>query len=172
MADDTQAVNDIVEYMAALPYAMEIETDNGLVGIVHANVPTPSWAQTVQALEQESRDGPIRRKVIWDRSRWKSRRLAGFASIRHAAAQLLRRLAPGWSDPAARVEGVAAVIVGHTPTREPIVRANVINVDTGLVYGGNLTLLALDEIPMLLSRASREKPARRGSKRYPAESGV
>ena len=172
MADDTHAVDEIVAYMAALPYAIEIETDNGLVGIVHANVPVRSWAQLVQALEQESRDGPIRRKVIWDRSRWTSRRATGLTSIGHAAAQLLQRLAPGWCDPRGHVEGVAAVIVGHTPTREPKVRANVINVDTGLVYGGNLTLLALDEVPMLLSRASREKPASGGSKRYPAESGV
>lgn len=172
MADDTQAVDDIVAYMADLPYAIEIETDDGLVGIVHANVPMPSWAQMVQALERENRDGPIRRKVIWDRSRWKSRRSAGFASVRHVVAQLFRRCAPGWCDPSRPVEGVAAVIVGHTPTRKPIVRANVINVDTGLVYGGNLTLLALDEIPMLLSRASRGKPAPAGSKNYPAESGV
>jgi hypothetical protein len=56
---------------------------------------------------------------------------------------------------------VAAVVVGHTPTREPKVRANVINVDTGLVYGGNLTLLRLDEIAMLLNRSARKEPALR-----------
>jgi hypothetical protein len=41
------------------------------------------------------------------------------------------------------------------------VRANVINVDTGLVYGGNLTLLRLDEIAMLLNRSARKEPALR-----------
>lgn len=172
MADDKQAVNDIVEYMAALPYAIEIETDEGLVGIVHANVPVPSWAQMVRALEQENRDGPIRRKVMWDRSRWTSRRAPGFASIRHAAVHLFRRIGSGWAKSGGHVDGVAAVIVGHTPTREPLVRGNVINIDTGLVYGGNLTLLGVDEIPMLLSRAAPDKRMPSGSKPYPAGSGA
>jgi serine/threonine protein phosphatase 1 len=172
MADNTQVVDDIVAYMAALPYAIEIETDDGLIGIVHANVPVPSWAQMVHALEHENRDGPLRRKVIWDRSRWKLRRAAGFASLRRAAAQMVLRLAPGWCEPGVHVGGVTAVVVGHTPTRKPIVRANVINIDTGAVFGGNLTLLGLDEIPMLLGRAARDKPAPTSSKPYPAGSGV
>ncbi|CAB3777851.1 Serine/threonine-protein phosphatase 1 [Paraburkholderia ultramafica] len=172
MAQDTQSVNDIVSYMAALPYAIEIETDFGLIGIVHANVPLQSWSQMVRALEQENRNGPIRRKVIWDRSRWKSRKATGWASLRRAAAQLLQRLASGWREPGGHIDGVAAVVVGHTPSRKPMVRANVINVDTGLVYGGDLTLLHLDEIPMLLSRATREKPVPSRSKRYPAGSGA
>lgn len=33
---------------------------------------------------------------------------------------------------------------GHTPVREPDVRANRINIDTGAVYGGALTCLAID----------------------------
>jgi serine/threonine protein phosphatase 1 len=172
MTDDAQAVDDIVNYMAALPFAIEIETDDGLVGIVHANVPLPSWSQMVRALEQENRDGPIRRKVIWDRSRWKSRRATGLASLRRFAAQLFPRVASAWREPGGHVDGVAAVVVGHTPTREPRARANVINVDTGLVYGGNLTLLRLDEIPMLLNRSARKEPALGRSKRYPAGSGV
>ncbi len=36
------------------------------------------------------------------------------------------------------------VIHGHTPAREPDVRSNRINVDTGAVYGGTLTCLALE----------------------------
>ena len=172
MAQDTQSVNDIVNYMAALPYAIEIETDNGLIGVVHADVPLQSWSQMVQAVEQENRNGPIRRKVIWDRSRWKSHKTTGWASMRRAAMQLLQQLASGWREPGGHIDGVAAVVVGHTPSREPMVRANVINVDTGLVYGGKLTLLRLDEIPMLLSRTAREKRVPGRSKRYPAGSGA
>jgi serine/threonine protein phosphatase 1 len=172
MAHDSPRLDDIVAYMAALPYAIEIETDDGLVGIVHANVPMPSWDQMVEALEQEKRDGRTRRQVLWDRSRWKSRKTTGLLSVGSAAVQLLRRFAPGWPEPGGRIEGVMAVVVGHTPAREPMVRANVINVDTGLVYGGNLTLLRLDEIPVLLSRAAREKPVLNRSKGYPAGSGV
>ncbi|MFM0348914.1 metallophosphoesterase [Paraburkholderia sp. NPDC080076] len=172
MAYDKAALDDIVTYMAALPYAIEIETDDGLVGIVHANVPMQSWPKMVQALEQEDRNGPVRRKAIWDRSRWIPGKAAGFVSMRRAFAQLCQRFASGWRDPGGRIDGVAAVIVGHTPVREPRVRGNVINVDTGLVYGGALTLLRLDEIPMLLNRTAREQPAFGRSKGYPAGSGV
>jgi serine/threonine protein phosphatase 1 len=35
----------------------------------------------------------------------------------------------------------------------------VINVDTGVVYGGNLTLLRLDEIPTLLNQGTGAAPA-------------
>ncbi|WP_186307843.1 metallophosphoesterase [Paraburkholderia sp. BCC1884] len=159
LADDETRLDDIVAYMAALPYAIEIETDDGLVGIVHANVPLPSWGETMQALEQENRDGRIRRKVMWDRSRWKTRRTGSAFSLRRTAAHLLRRLTSGLREPTRHVEGVAAVIVGHTPTTKMLIRGNVINVDTGLVYGGNLTLLRLDEIPMLLNRKAAAKPA-------------
>jgi diadenosine tetraphosphatase ApaH/serine/threonine PP2A family protein phosphatase len=40
--------------------------------------------------------------------------------------------------------GVVAVH-GHTPTREPVVRANRIGIDTGAVYGGPLTAAVLEE---------------------------
>jgi serine/threonine protein phosphatase 1 len=160
MAEDKASLNEIVTYMASLPYAIEVETDDGLVGIVHANVPMQSWARMVHALEQEDRNGSIRHKVIWDRSRWKSDKAAGCVSMPHAAARLFQRLASGWRDyDGARIDGVAAVVVGHTPSPEPMVHGNVINVDTGLVYGGKLTLLRLDEIPMLLNRTAREQPA-------------
>lgn len=168
MAGDEQSVNAIVAYMAELPYAIEIETDFGLVGIVHANVPLQSWPSTIRALKKEGLDGYVRRKVIWDRSRWMLRTPGGVASMRRAAVQLFRRLSPGWRDACGRVKGVAAVVVGHTPSPTPIVSGNVINVDTGLVFGGCLTLLCLDEIPALLSRATREASSCARSKRHPA----
>jgi serine/threonine protein phosphatase 1 len=36
------------------------------------------------------------------------------------------------------------VVHGHTPTREPVLRANRIGVDTGACYGGALTALVLE----------------------------
>jgi serine/threonine protein phosphatase 1 len=159
MTGDEKSVDAIVAYMAALPYAIEIETDFGLVGIVHANVPLRSWSRTVDALLAESIDGKIRRKVIWDRSRWKPRGHRGFGSMRRVAARLFKQLKSGRLDTCGWVDGVAAVIVGHTPSHEPKVSHNVINVDTGVVYGGSLTLLRLDEIPTLLSQEARQASA-------------
>lgn len=37
----------------------------------------------------------------------------------------------------------AVIVHGHTPTREPVVRPNRIGIDTGAVYGGKLTAVAL-----------------------------
>ena len=167
MAADGQSIDAIVAYMAALPYAIEIETDFGLVGIVHANVPLQSWPRMVKAIMKEDVDGKIRRKVIWDRSRWQLPGSDGFASMRCVAARLFRRLKSGRLDTCGRVEGVTAVIVGHTPSPRPVVSHNVINVDTGVVYGGNLTLLRLDEIPTLLSEGTRAAPALSPIAQYP-----
>src|SRR5690606_20682125 len=36
------------------------------------------------------------------------------------------------------------VVHGHTPVRDPEVEPNRIGIDTGAVYGGRLTVLALD----------------------------
>lgn len=159
MAGDERSIDAIVAYMAALPYAIEIETDFGLVGIVHADVPLRSWSKTVEALMQEGIDGKIRSKAIWDRSRWNLRGKRSFGSMRRVAARMLKRFGSGHRGAYGWVEGVAAVIVGHTPSPEPKVSHNVINVDTGAVYGGSLTLLRLDEIPTLLSQGARATPA-------------
>ncbi|MFL9891061.1 MULTISPECIES: metallophosphoesterase [Paraburkholderia] len=173
MTGDEEAIDAIVAYMAALPYAIEIETDFGLVGIVHANVPLRSWSRTVEALMQEGIDGKIRRKLIWDRSRWNLRQEKGFGSMRRVAARVLKGLKSGRGDACGWVEGVAAVIVGHTPSAEPKVSHNVINVDTGVVYGGNLTLLRLDEIPTMLGQGTRTAPVVSRISHYlpPRESG-
>ncbi len=36
------------------------------------------------------------------------------------------------------------MVHGHTPTSEPVVRANRIGIDTGACYGGPLTALVLE----------------------------
>ncbi len=42
-----------------------------------------------------------------------------------------------------RIEGVEAVIVGHTPVGRVTALGNVVFIDTGLVFGGDLTILEL-----------------------------
>ena len=123
--DSPVKARDIVSYFSALPYAIEVETAHGLVGIVHAEVPCDRWPEVTHTL-QTRRSSQVRETVLWDRSRWTGGRIQE------------------------HIEGVSAVIVGHTPHREIRARGNVINIDTGAVYrylGNQLTVLDLADIP-------------------------
>jgi serine/threonine protein phosphatase 1 len=148
-AADDEWVDRIAAYMASLPYAIEIETAHGLIGIVHADSPMSDWSALVREIEREPADGVTRKKVLWQRSRWKTP--SGHPSpSRNTLRGLLNRAkasvrsqmhATGY------VENVTAVFVGHTPVSVVTAKENVINIDTGAVYGGKLTLIDLDDVP-------------------------
>jgi serine/threonine protein phosphatase 1 len=95
---------------AGLPYARQIRTPAGLVGIVHADVPAElSWPEFVEALSRGAEN--VRETALWGRSR---------------AMGYLR----------SGVEGVFRVFCGHTPQWRGILRVgNVYCIDTGAVYG-------------------------------------
>ncbi|ALE56376.1 hypothetical protein AC233_00330 [Burkholderia sp. HB1] len=121
--------SDIARYFASLPYAIQVETGYGLIGIVHAAVPDTSWPDGMSALRTR-RSSRLREIVLWDRDRW---------SGDHVTAE---------------IGGVRAVVVGHTPLREVRVRGNVINIDTGAVFRfyNTLTVLDLADIPAMLAQ--------------------
>ncbi|WP_175899370.1 metallophosphoesterase [Burkholderia vietnamiensis] len=131
-SDDDDAARmrqDIVRYFTLLPWAIEIETPHGRIGIVHADAPNEQWSNLTRELEMRNERGcDARDQVLWDRRRWKNRELS------------------------THIGGVTAVIVGHSPTYEIAQRGNVINIDTGAAYGNKLTVLDLADVPALLSR--------------------
>jgi serine/threonine protein phosphatase 1 len=148
-AEDRVWVNAIAAYMASLPYLIEIETEHGLVGIVHADSPVSDWNRLVAEIEREKPDGKTRRKAIWSRTRWKTYQPHP-APSRNTLRNLLDKArysvraqthAPG------RIENVTAVIVGHTPVSGITAKDNVLNIDTGAVYGGKLTIFDLADLP-------------------------
>lgn len=99
-----------------LPYAIEVETGRGVVGLVHANVATSDWNELAVALRANRRS---RDKVIWDRSR-----------VEYTDRSI--------------VCGIRAVVVGHTPLRRVTVLGNVHHIDTGgWMTDGYFTLLDL-----------------------------
>lgn len=176
-AADDEWVDRIAAYMASLPYVIEIETAHGLIGIVHADSPMSDWSALVHEIERETADGVTRKKVLWQRSRWKSP-AAHPAPSRNTLRGLLNRAkasvrsqmhATGY------VDNVTAVFVGHTPVSGVTARENVINIDTGAVYGGKLTLMDLADVPQWIevpdyttahgaesiSREVRREPERR-----------
>jgi serine/threonine protein phosphatase 1 len=107
-----------------LPIAMQVETANGLIGIVHADCPYESWQDFLLGLETA---GPaeldhIQAVAQWSRSRINAESKAG-------------------------VKGVRALVVGHTPIRSPVLLGNVIHIDTaGWTADGHFTLLDLSTL--------------------------
>ncbi|MFP6557070.1 metallophosphoesterase [Paraburkholderia sp. B3] len=124
-------VRDIRSYLASLPYAIEIETTHGRVGIVHADPLVPQWDNLIRILEHGPSDAVERNSILINRLRWRPN---------------------AWAAP---MEDVSAVIVGHTPTREIAQRGSVMNIDTAAVYGNKLTILNLAEIPEYLAAGER-----------------
>ncbi len=93
-----------------LPYAMEVMTDTGLVGIVHADIPPfVTWERFMELLEYRDRDAML--YALWSRNR-----LSAMTT----------------SSPVGG--GVDRVYCGHTPTRETVQLDNVYYIDTGAVY--------------------------------------
>lgn len=110
---------------AAMPYAMEVDSPRGRVGVVHADVePEMTWPQFCAALA--AGDEHARAVAVWSRQRADGARVDG-------------------------VQGIDRVVCGHTiaADRRVHVRGNVWFIDTGAFLdpeGDALTLLALESL--------------------------
>lgn len=107
--------------MSALPIAIEVETSEGVVGIVHADVPYDTWSAFADALGGKK----------------------GNAEARHAADMAMWSRGRITSENRWGVQGVRAVVCGHTPLTKPVQLGNVYHIDTGAVFGGQFTILDL-----------------------------
>jgi serine/threonine protein phosphatase 1 len=108
----------IADSFEAMPHAIEVETANGLVGLVHADVPVADWNDLADALSGHNADA-YKMRCLWDRDRITK-------ELRH------------------EVAGVRAVIVGHTPVKRATVLGNVYFIDTGAwLRGGHFTFIDL-----------------------------
>lgn len=107
---------DFAAAFAALPVAIELQTEGGLVGIVHADVPGSSWPMFVGALENPALSNSARERMI-DQAQWSRDRID----------KLFRD----------DVVGVRAVVVGHTPVERFTSLGNVHYIDTAAWNGAN-----------------------------------
>jgi serine/threonine protein phosphatase 1 len=104
-----------------LPLAMEVETDQGLVGIIHAECPFDDWNK----FKESEEDFSIRNVAMWERTRW-------------------------YNGDTKHVVGVHALIVGHTPIDEVEVLGNVWYIDTmGWRPKGKFTVLDLSTLEVV-----------------------
>jgi serine/threonine protein phosphatase 1 len=101
-----------------LPIAIEVETDSGLVGLIHAECPLDDWNlfKKLYATNAEYFD----QVAMWSRKRIS----AGNESI---------------------VEGLHRLYVGHTPVKYVVTLGNVVYIDTGSCFtGGCLTIVQIN----------------------------
>jgi serine/threonine protein phosphatase 1 len=99
----------IADALQTLPYAIEVETADGIVGIIHADVSGGSWIGTMQALRDAKSKNQLKavtNDCLWCRDRIQAEDVSG-------------------------VPDVHAVIVGHTPLKRPAILGNVYHIDTG-----------------------------------------
>jgi serine/threonine protein phosphatase 1 len=101
--------HEIALRLGSLPVAIELATARGTVGIVHADCPTEEWPDFTDALESDPDEDFLEGLVetaLWSRERY---------------------FAPCEDD----VDGVRAVVVGHTTLEDWTRLGNVIYIDTG-----------------------------------------
>lgn len=155
MVDGSGRARRFANFMSSLPYVIEIESPHGLIALAHADAPCGEWVDLTTQIELEGPDGLMRRRVLWQRSRWRGTGARGFGDVSAQLNSLFGLSADvakdATHDSYQWVHGVVAVVVGHTPVQRPTARANVINVDTGAAYGGSLTVLDLADVPRILA---------------------
>jgi serine/threonine protein phosphatase 1 len=111
---------------AELPIAIDIETAQGLIGIVHADCPLPSWEELRNELQKPESDERLTQ--VQNRCMWSRRRIDQFETR--------------------GVDGLRALVVGHTPLHKPVRLGNVIHIDTAgwKPNSGYFTLLNLETL--------------------------
>lgn len=112
-ADTQQAIS---QAFLTMPIVIEVETKEGLVGIVHAEPGGHHWGEFLKALEDG--DSHVQETALWSRRRIDRRDCS-------------------------TVSGVAIIYVGHTALEKPATLGNVRYIDTGAVYGGKLTMVQI-----------------------------
>lgn len=126
-----------------LPVVIEVETPSGMVGIVHADCPFGSWSELIAELsnpESAKRLKLVKNTLMWSRS----------------------RIEQGDTE---AIEGITALVCGHTPLKRPVVLGNIHHIDTGGWMPGNggyftlLNLHTLEAIPPMPAKLEWEAEA-------------
>ncbi len=130
-----QDEREFLSIISTMPWAIEIETDHGLFGVIHAEVPNDDWSTlpVLFALEDVSNSatGPddVEEVVMWKRDIIRGKR------------------------PFKGVRNIDYVCVGHTTHETYQRRDNMYFLDTGAYKGWALTCLRIQgpDAPMVFS---------------------
>lgn len=101
-------VQERAAIFATMPLAIELETAQGIVGIVHADCPAPTWAELRTHLERRDIEGELAADCcVWSRARIERKGEHG------------------------TVRDLRAVVVGHSLVPRLTACNNVLHIDTG-----------------------------------------
>ena len=129
----------IREAFSALPTIAEIPTNNGLIGVVHADITARiGWNRFKETIAE---DESLRHFAIWSRARYDRYHAVGSTE---------------------NIQGVKLVIVGHTPTSKTLDVGNVRYIDTGAPYInakdlGKLTMMQVQPSIKLFQQKTKKK---------------
>ena len=107
-----------VDEFESLPIIIDIKTKFGLVGIVHADCPVNDWLELESKLNSEQSELYID-ACMWGRTR------------------IIKKITD-------LIANVSQIYVGHTIISDVITLGNVNYIDTGVVFGGKLTILQIN----------------------------
>jgi serine/threonine protein phosphatase 1 len=122
---DAETQVEIRQRLTQLPVALEVVSNTGNIGIVHADIPVGlPWKKIIHSIHF---DEEVRDYMMWSRNRIKYIQLTGETIS---------------------VEGIDLVVLGHTPIHKPLHIENLYYIDTGAAYSpernlGHLTLLQI-----------------------------
>lgn len=107
----TQSI--IVEKLNMLPVIIEVDTDNGIIGIIHADCPFSDWDYLKEVIQSGNLN--IITECIWSR----------------------RRIRAQNTDV---ISGISKIYHGHTVLQKRATLGNRNYIDTGAVFGNKLTI--------------------------------
>lgn len=109
------------EMMKQLPFIIEVETQDNLIGVTHACVPYEfeNWQDFVKQTVQNPNKGLLH-EIVWQRE-----------FVEYKDNDFYKN---------ATILGIDFTVHGHTPIKQPLFVSNRLHIDTGLVYGKHLTI--------------------------------
>lgn len=126
---DRDSADHLIERVAELPYAIEVELGDGqCAGLVHGQMPRMDWAQLRTALQAERLDAELTATMLW---------------ARDSAGEIMRRASGTRPFVSIEVPGVDVIFFGHTPMRQATASANTRWLDTGAFMGRTLSVAEL-----------------------------
>lgn len=138
-------VDMLIQKIRQLPLAIEIQTEQGRVGVIHAAVPNNQWLDK-NLLNNEL----VKKHLLWFRGNGRS-----VIDMQH------RKEPAKWDSQAHTVAGIDRVVVGHTimPNGKPIFVGNTLYLDVGAALGVSPVIISAAQLFSLQNSRILDKPS-------------